>query len=57
MGWLEQITKALAAGVDAYRAARDEQKKEIRARAEARDAELRARQAERAKKLAEDRTP
>lgn len=55
MGWLEQIAKALAAGVDAYRAARDEQKKEIRARAEARDAELRQRQEERAKKLAEDR--
>lgn len=47
MGWIEKIAQALAAGVDAYRAARDEQRAEIRRQAEARDAELRRRQAER----------
>lgn len=54
MDWLKSISEAIAAGVDAYRARRDQQRQEIRARAEARDAELRKRQAER--KAALDRS-
>lgn len=47
MGWIQEIAKALAAGVDAFRAARDQQRAEIRRQAEARDAELRRRDEER----------